>query len=298
MKKIPVGATIAHAYRFAFGDFLTVLRSIWLPLAVQLGLTVVMAQHLIPLLRAVAAKDPSAASLMGPVLLLYPVILILLFAQFTTVTKIALGPRREIPLIDFPFSKDMWRLLGAFIIAGLAIIAMLIAFALVAGVLGFLLGATGMSKTLLGIVVGVLLVVGYGGAIFVTFRFVFLLAPVSIAEKCLGIARAWQLSHGNFWRSLLIVLSILLPMIAVEYAAIFAAIGLPPMPHGDAPQLLEARRLEWNIALMQAMVTYWYVALPSFALLMIIYIGAVCGAQAFAYRALTQDEASAPVAAH
>jgi len=34
MAKIPVGATIAHAYRFAFGDFVTIFRSIWLPLAV------------------------------------------------------------------------------------------------------------------------------------------------------------------------------------------------------------------------------------------------------------------------
>src|SRR3954468_15539491 len=112
MKKIPVGATIAHAYRFAFGDFLTLLRHIWLPLAVQLGLTLIMAQHLIPLLRALAAKDPSATSLLGPVLLLYPVVMILIFAQFATVTKVALGPRRDIPLIDFPFNKDMWRLLG------------------------------------------------------------------------------------------------------------------------------------------------------------------------------------------
>ena len=32
MKKIPVGATIAHAYRFAFGDFLKILGVMWLPL--------------------------------------------------------------------------------------------------------------------------------------------------------------------------------------------------------------------------------------------------------------------------
>jgi hypothetical protein len=297
MKKIPVGATIANAYRFAFGDFPTVLRSIWLTLAVQLGLTIVLAQRLVPLLRAVEAKDPSATSLLGPILLIYPVVLILFFAQFATVTKIALGTRREIPLIDFPFGKDMWRLLGAFIVAGLAIVAMLIAFALVTGVLGFLLGAMGMGKIMLGIAVGLLLIVGYGGAIFVTFRFMFLLAPVNITERHLGIGRAWQLSQGNFWRSFLIVLSILLPMIVVEYVVIFAAIGLPPMPHGEGPQIFEAKRMEWNIILMQAAVTYWYIALPLLALLVILYIGAVCGAQAFAYRALTEDKASAPVAA-
>jgi hypothetical protein len=140
-------------------------------------------------------------------------------------------------------------------------------------------------------------VVGYGGAIFVAFRFLFLLAPVNIAEQRLGIGRAWQLSQGNFWRSFLIVLSILLPMIVVEYAVIFAAIGLPPMPHGEGPQAFEARRMEWNIAIMQAMLTYWYIALPLFALLMVVYIGTCCGAQAFAYRKLTESETSSPVAA-
>lgn len=297
MKKIPVGATIAHAYRFAFGDILTVLRSIWLPLAVQLGLTIFLLRHFIPLLRAFEAKDPAAISLMGPLLLLYPIILILFFAQMTTVMKVALGIKQEIPLIDFPFGKDMWRLLGAFIVAGLAIVAMLIAFALAAGVLSFLLSATGMGKPLLAILVGLLFVIGYGGMIFVIFRFLFLLAPVNIAEQRLGIGRAWQLSQGNFWRSFLIVLAILLPMIVAEYAVMFAAIGWPPMPHGEGPQAFEARRLEWNIATLQAMVTYWYIALPFFALLMVVYIGTICGAQAFAYRKLTEDKISTPVAA-
>jgi hypothetical protein len=69
------------------------------------------------------------------------------------------------------------------------------------------------------------------------------------------------------------------------------------MPHGEGPQAFEARRMEWNIAMMQAMVNYWYIALPLLALLMIFYIAANCSAQVFAYRALTDDEASAPVAA-
>lgn len=297
MSKIPVGTTIAHAYRFAFGDFSTVLRSIWLPLCVQLGLAIILARHAIPLVRALAANDPSAPSLLGPLLLLYPVVLILFFAQFTVVTKVALGTRREIPLIDFPFGKDMWRLLGAFIVAGLAIVAMLIAFALATGVIGFLLSAMGIGKTMLAVLVGLLFVIGYGGAIFVAFRFLFLLAPVNIAEQRLGIGRAWQLSQGNFWRSFLIVLAILLPMKVAGYAVIFAAIGLPPMAHGEGPQAFEARRMEWNIAILQAMVTHWYITLPFFALLMVVYIGATCGAQAFAYRKLTEDEISTPVAA-
>jgi len=296
MAKIPVGATIAHAYRFAFGDFVTIFRSIWLPLAVQLGLTLVLMQRLIPLFQALKTKDPSAISQLGPILLLYPIVLILFFAQIATVTKIALKPRQDIPIIDFPFGKDMWRLLGGFIAAGLAIVAMLLLFALAGGVLGFLLGAMGVGKTMLALLVGLLIAIGYGGAIFMVFRLTFLLAPVNIAEQRLGLGRAWELSRRNFWRSFAIVQSIMIPMIIAEYAVIFAAVGLPPMPHGEGPQAFQAKRMEWNIAMMQSMVHYWYIALPLLALLMVLFIGTYCSAQVFAYRSLTEGESSAPIA--
>ena len=297
MTKIPVGATVAHAYRFAFGDFVTILRGIWLPLAVQLGMTLLLTQRVIPLFRAFEARDPSAISLLGPILLLYPVVLVLFFAQIATVTRIALGPRREMPLIDFPFGKDMWRLAGGFIVAGLAIIAILLAFAVAAGIVGFLLSAAGVGKAILALLVALLIAIGYGGAIFMAFRFMFLLAPVNIAEQCLGLARAWQLSRGNFWRSFVIVLAIMVPAVVVEYAVIFWAVGLPPMPHGEGVEAFQARRMEWNIAMMQAMVNYWYIALPLLALLMVFFMGTSCGAQVFAYRKLTEDETSTPISA-
>ena len=36
MQKIPVGATVAHAYRFAFGHAADIFKAIWLPLLAQL----------------------------------------------------------------------------------------------------------------------------------------------------------------------------------------------------------------------------------------------------------------------
>ena len=46
MKKIPVGATIAHAYRFAFANALTVLKAIWLPMLAQLAIAMALATPL------------------------------------------------------------------------------------------------------------------------------------------------------------------------------------------------------------------------------------------------------------
>jgi hypothetical protein len=55
--------------------------------------------------------------------------------------------------------------------------------------------------------------------------------------------------------------------------------------------------LAWQITVLSAVSRYWYIAIPLFAVMMVLYLGASCSAQAFAYRQLTEDESSAPVAA-
>ena len=59
MSKIPVGATIAHAYRFAFGRFADVLRSVWIALALQLTLSLLAIRSGISVMGGVIARDPS-----------------------------------------------------------------------------------------------------------------------------------------------------------------------------------------------------------------------------------------------
>ena len=77
MPKIPVGATIAHAYRFAFGHVLPILRALWIPLLLQLAVVLVLSRRMALFFAAIAAKDPSAATLVGPVLLLFCLAVIL-----------------------------------------------------------------------------------------------------------------------------------------------------------------------------------------------------------------------------
>ena len=82
----------------------------------------------------------------------------------------------------------------------------------------------------------------------------------------------------------------------INYAYIFSLVGLPPMmPNatrtgsGGAPR----RRGAWQF---NAMTARWYFTLPLSGALILFQFGAGCAAQVFAYRALTEDEASAPVA--
>src|ERR1700744_978046 len=82
MKKIPVGTTIAHAYGFAVGHFLPVLRALWIPLLLQLAVVLVLSRRMALLFAAIEAKDPSAATLAGPVFLLFCLAVILFAAQY------------------------------------------------------------------------------------------------------------------------------------------------------------------------------------------------------------------------
>src|SRR3954468_18374043 len=107
MQKIPVGATIAHAYRFAFGQALVVFKAIWLPLLASLAVALLAMRRMALFLAAAQAHDPSAMSLFGPLLLLFALLVIFYFAAFTAATETALG---RLPQSWFAnhFNRPMW----------------------------------------------------------------------------------------------------------------------------------------------------------------------------------------------
>jgi hypothetical protein len=303
MNKIPVGATIAHAYRFAFGSSLKIFGATWIALALQSVLSFVMMHRMAEFMTALMARDPSAIGQFGPLMLIYPFVIILFFVQITAVTELALNPGKPIRYFGFPIGKPTWRMVGAFILATLAIAAAILIFVIAAIVLGFILRMAGASKAvgvIAGLLVALAILIGYGAVIYAISRFYFLLAPVTVAEERIALGRAWKLTQGNFWRIFLIILAIFIPVMIAEYAVIFSAIGLPPvLPHGTTPEAFQALReakLAWNLAMFAAVQKYWYAALPFFIALMIFWLGTSCGAQVFAYRKLTEDEGLVPVA--
>lgn len=297
--KIPVGATIAHAYKFAFRGFLKVAAVMWLPLALQFALSQLMMQRMMLLMAGLQAGDPSAFHYAGPLILLYPLVLILFASQFAAVTQLTLDQRSVPPWLHFPLGRPVWRLIGAILLAILALAAVAVAFLAVGAIVLFLLRlalqASAAAKPVLALVTALLFLAAYCGLILIGFRFLFLLAPVTLAEDRIGPLRSWQLSYGNFWRMFLITLAIVLPVVILEYGAILAAIGLPPLPHpGENRQAWEAARLAWNLKMIGVTANYWFVTLPLFAMLMIFWFGAGCAAQTYAYRRLTEGSAPVP----
>jgi hypothetical protein len=110
------------------------------------------------------------------------------------------------------------------------------------------------------------------------------------------VARAWHLSAGNFWRAFLIILAIMLPLSIIQYAFEVALVGFPPVGRGMSKEAAQAAEMTWRIAELNALASRWYLSLPLTGVLMLFQFGAGCAAQAFAYRALTEE--SAPVASN
>ena len=77
-----------------------------------------------------------------------------------------------------------------------------------------------------------------------------------------------------------------------------ALLGLPVKDRdyvvvGATPEQMAAARAAiaaWNAANMTRVMRYWYIVYPFFGLFAVFFYGLSAGAQAFAYRALTEDE--------
>lgn len=294
--KIPVGATIAHAYRFFFGNIPALLRATWIPLLLHLAVALVMSRRMALFFAAIDAHDPAAVTLLGSVLLLLCLALILFAAQFAAATEVALG-RPPYPLFHVPLGRATWRLLGGFIAAVLAIgavaLAGLVILWIVSALLKLMFHATPGARPIVLTVVALEMTAFFLLFTFASVRLLFLVAPVNVAEQKLGVTQSWELTAGNFWRAFLVTLAIMIPVAAANYALAIAIAGFPPGTQGMSREAAQAVMTAWRTAQLNALADHWYVFLPVTGVVSLFQFGALSAAQVFAWRHLT---GSAPVA--
>jgi hypothetical protein len=307
MTKIPVGKTIAHAYKFTFQNFVPIICVMWPAWALMAVIMIFMRGDFVALTQASASHDfTQLQGHWGRLLLTYLVVFVLLFMQVTGLTRLSLGLPMPSRYYYFSLGKPVWRLIGAALLTVLAIAAVAIVYALAIFVLGLAAGiilhgqTSGAGKAIVALLTVLALLIAYCGVIFMAARFFFLLAPVVVAEESINIARAWLLTNRNFWRIFLIILSIVIPFGVIEIAGLIALAGpMPLLPQGHSPdQILAFQQAQraWQLSYTSRIWTYWYLVYPAGALLSVLVYGASCAAQAFAYRQLTREEASTPVA--
>ena len=308
MAKIPVGATIARAYGFAFGDFLKILSITWLPWLALSLLSRPLLGSMATLFQNIAAgKFGNTGHLLALLVPLYLLGFYALFMQIAGITQQALGLRTGSPYYYLTFGKPVWRLIGAFFLTILIVIGLYVVVLLTGVVLGAAMTLLAKALNLEGGLKGALTLLTvavffavYCAYIYILFRLTFLLNPIIIAESRIDFRRSWSLGKGNFWRMFLILLAVIIPVMIVFVVAMHLWYGgFPPtLPLGASPDQIAANRAAtaaWMAAGMKRTLDYWYIAYPVSGLLTVLMYGLGCGAQSFAYRALVPEAPSAPV---
>lgn len=309
MKKIPVGATISFAYKFAFGDFLKILGVMWPSLLLMWVPSLVMRSQMMALSNQMMTQGYAGLGQLWPLIgLLYIVALILIFMQLIGISQLALERHKGPVWFYFSFSKPMWRLLGSFLLLAVAMVvgwtAVLLGGVLTGAVLGSIIKAAGNTGLLIvvGLVTGLVMLVLWCGYIYCLVRLSFLMTPVVAAEEeGFALGRSWTLGKGNFWRMFAVLLVVVLPLLIVEGVVVFGFMfrgmpSLPPHPTAEQSAAFQAAMSAHMMDISNSMAQYWYIAYPLFVTFMVVFYGSIVGAQCFAYRALTEDEASAAVA--
>jgi hypothetical protein len=310
MTKIPVGKTIAQAYAFGFGDFFKILGVMWLPMAVVWLPGFFVQRRMLALQAQLGAGNLSVFHEMWPILVpFYLAIFFLLFMQIIGIAKLALGLKKGPVWFYFSLCKPVWRLIGNFLLMIAAVIVGVIAVFLGGFLIGFVLRLitnavnNGLFTGIVGVIAIVAMIALWCAYIYGLVRLTFFMVPVIAAEEeGFALARSWTLGWRNFWRMFVVLLAVLGPIFILEFVLIFGfmlrGIAFPP-PHADAAQKA-AFQIAMNarsMAMMEAVYHYWYLSFPILIVVMVVFYGAYVGAPCFAYRALMEAEASAPVAA-
>jgi hypothetical protein len=300
-KKIPVGAAIAHAYGFSFGQYWHLLKRTWPLMLAVTAINVWIGPQMAGFAQGLASHDYSGMTVPGFVIALaYLVMLLLSVMWFTGIYQIALGrPEADRHVLYFSLGKPMWRLIGAFALMILSLFGILLAYVIAVAIIlyGFRLGFSAAhisDNALKGIAVFDLtlaFLIGCCGLALCALRFGFLLFAVTLAEGRIGLFRSWTLSHGNFWRMFWILLAVTLPLIILETLAFYWLGLFAHIQAGMSQADMQAAQQAASAAAFAKMHRYWYVVYPGGMILSLWVYAVTAGAQSFSYRALTQDAA-------
>ncbi len=246
MNKLPVGGTIRAAYRFALGELGTIIGLIWVPMLAIAVLTFL--PYAIGDANVAPEQNPTAAGAAALRGIVFALATFLLYACiYVSVTRQALGLRQGGATVYFMLGRAEFRMLGALVLLGVICVVLVVGFALAVAAVSLLAAATG-NKLAAAWMIAAVFLTGAGALIFAVVRLAFLLAPVTVAEDKISFERGWTLTARNFWRILIVMLAVSLPVIVVIFVAFYLLMGQDLMAaFAAAPHLTQtelANRLQ------------------------------------------------------
>ncbi|HEX4859743.1 MAG TPA: hypothetical protein VFV07_00810 [Rhizomicrobium sp.] len=278
MVQIPLERTINETYRFTFRNILSIFGIAWFPgllaaAAAAAVLWLLWPDIAILFFSALSDKDVAAEAMLRFMARAFTVAgpFFLLFWVLQTMTVVGVQ-RKALGLIDGPvfiyFTLDgaVWRLILAYIVAFfLFYVGMALVIAVVAGVV--VAGETLHLPAIYKLVDAAAIIAAVCAYLYAFVRLTFFLPPVVVAEGGIGVARAWQLGGGNFWRIVALALvCVLAPMIGL--AMVRDVVTVPLMMNAIMP--LQHAAEEHQI---KSLAQFWAMAWPSLKVLVLFMIG-------------------------
>jgi len=318
VSKIPVGQTIGQAYAFAFRRYFHILGVIWLPFAL-LGVAgyfalVPFAKVLFQVLHQISLNPQDKTmpfqfamqmQRMSALIWAFDLLNLAVGAMIAVgIVKEALGYRKGFRVAYLWFGLEELLLVVALFLFGIMIAVFIMAAIVGVGVVVGVAVVAAAAAAHTGEVGNVMLASAFGSLaaviaafVFIYFavRFLFFMAPVTVAEREFGMFRSWELSKGNFWRIFAVLFVTWVPVIVVFEGIVGALVGTSVLfpifkivqanPHAGAalfPAALAAAATGM-LQILPYLAVVYVLAAP-------IVNGLVWAPCAFAYRALMPSE--------
>ena len=215
MHKIPVGETISGAYGFAFAGFLTVLGTVWFPylllIAIDAGAVYLIAPDL-PAQLMHGNIDMSFVYSLHRVRGIFTLVSFVIGSMITVgLQQRALGQVQGPTFFFFSLGAPVWRMLGAYF---LAIVAIVFISVITVAITTVLCIAAVHHIQHFGIAIAVILgIAAFCWIVYACVRLTFFLPAVVVAEQDIGLIRAWELGGGNFWRIIAVAFVVFVPVL-------------------------------------------------------------------------------------
>src|SRR6185437_15261594 len=225
MNKVPVGASIAHAYEFLFGRFFQIVGTSWVPALLFALVCYVNLTAMHPL--QVGPDGAALLALAAASLVTFALFLMIRAVLGISLTQEALGVRKDMTLAHFVVGRRELRLFFGYLRFYVVFVALYAAVIVIfAGGL-FLARRYGSnlapSLALHGRPVATIVAVVLFALSMM--RLYFLLAPVASAEHRMRLARAWELTGGSTLRIFIVYLGTFLPAVVAFWGVSYYALG-------------------------------------------------------------------------
>jgi len=231
MNKLPVGETIGSAYGFTFGQIGAIIGLIWIPTLINaVGSFFIFGAYNGAMQQTSGDGMPMMAGPYVGLMFLYFLVAFLLVAMMAVaITKQVLGLRSGTPFAYFSLGSAELRVFGGIFALYLLFVLFFLVFAIVVVVVG-IVGSTLAKQSaavapLVGALVGLLAIAGFGAMIYIFVRLSFLFVPSAVVDGEFGLSRSWQLTAGNFWRIVVVGLAVMLPLLLVQGVSEYFILG-------------------------------------------------------------------------